>query len=118
MYFFANALGFQSGDGTIQSFQLNGIEGQNKLFLFAKILRIDDNQINYRQNSSFVTFLIAVEPVCNDHLYDKIYYLWLIQLCVLRKTEGTDLLLLTISASGAHLSIPLGGRYRQVSLYL
>ena len=23
--------------------------------------------------------LSTVEPVCNDHLYDKIYYLWFIQ---------------------------------------
>ena len=23
--------------------------------------------------------MITVKPVCNDHLYDKIYYLWLIQ---------------------------------------
>ena len=22
---------------------------------------------------------ITVEPVCNDHLYNKIYYLWFIQ---------------------------------------
>ena len=39
----------------------------------------------------------TVKPVYNDHLYDKIYYLWFIQLCVLMKTEGTTLLLLTIS---------------------
>ena len=32
----------------------------------------------------------TVKPVCNDHLYDKIYYLWLIQYCVLMKTEGTN----------------------------
>ena len=40
----------------------------------------------------------TVKPVCNDHLYNKIYYLWFFQQCVLMKTEGTNLLLLTISA--------------------
>ena len=38
-----------------------------------------------------------MKPVCNDHLFNKIYYLWFIQWCVLMKTEGIDLLLLTIS---------------------
>ena len=60
------------------------------------------------------------KPVCNDHLYNKIYYLWFIQLCVLMMTEGTNLLVLTISAfwsSRRQRSIPLGGRYRQVSPY-
>ena len=40
----------------------------------------------------------TVKPVCNDHLYNTIYYLWFIQQCVLMKTEGTNLLLLKISA--------------------
>ena len=40
----------------------------------------------------------TVQPVCNDHIYCKIYYLLLIQQCVLMKTEGTNLLLLTMSA--------------------
>ena len=40
----------------------------------------------------------TVKPVCNDHLSDKIYYLWFIQYYVLIKTECTTLLLLTISA--------------------
>ena len=40
----------------------------------------------------------TVKPVCNDHLYNKMYYLWFIQSCVLVKTEGTNLLVLTISA--------------------
>ena len=40
----------------------------------------------------------TVKPVCNDHLYNKIYYLWFIQQCVFMKTVGTNLLLLTISA--------------------
>ena len=74
----------------------------------------------------------TVKPVCNDHLYNKILYLWSIQWCVLMKTEGTNLLLLIISAfwsssrwplatwksSRGQRSTPLGGRYRQVSLYL
>ena len=72
----------------------------------------------------FFYIYYTVKPVCNDHHYNKIYY-------VLMKTEGTNLLLLTISAfwsssrwpwatemsSKRHRSIPLGGRYRQVSLY-
>ena len=41
---------------------------------------------------------ITVKPVCNDHLYNKINYLWFIQLYVLMMTEGTTLLVLTISA--------------------
>ena len=44
--------------------------------------------------------LTTVKPACNDHLYNKIFYLWFIQLCARRQR-----------------SIPLGGRYRQVSLY-
>ena len=44
-----------------------------------------------------------MEPVCNDHLFDKIYYMLFIQLCVLMKTEDTNLLLLTISAFLSHL---------------
>ena len=39
-----------------------------------------------------------VKPVCNNHIYNKNYYLWFIQRCVLMKTEDTNLLLLTISA--------------------
>ena len=73
---------------------------------------------------------VTVKPVCNDHLYNKIYYLWFIQYCVLIKTEGTNLLLLTMSAfwgssrwplatkmsSRRQVSILPGGRCRQVSL--
>ena len=40
----------------------------------------------------------TVKPVSNDRLYDKIDYLWFIQWCVLMKAEGTNLLLVTISA--------------------
>ena len=74
----------------------------------------------------------TVKPVSNDHLYDKIYYLWLIQWCVLMKIECTNLLLLTFStfwgssrwplatwmSSRRQRSIPLGGRHIQVSLYI
>ena len=45
-----------------------------------------------------ICFAYTVKPVCNDHLYNKIYQLWYIQYCVLMMTEGTNLLLLTISA--------------------
>ena len=74
----------------------------------------------------------TVKPACNDHLSDKINYLRFIHWCVLMKTEGTNRLLLTISAFWSssrwplatwmsfrrQRSIPLGGRYRQVSLYI
>ena len=49
-------------------------------------------------NESFVNVNCTVKPVCNDHLYDKIYHQLSIQECVLMKTEGTNLLVLTISA--------------------
>ena len=51
----------------------------------------DEEVVHDRQHST-------VKPVCSDHLYNKIYYLWFIQQCVLMKTVGTNLLLLTISA--------------------
>ena len=44
------------------------------------------------------TRLTTVKPVCSDHLYNKNHYLWFIQECVLRKTEGADLPLLAIPA--------------------
>ena len=62
----------------------------------------------------------TLKPVCNDHLYDKIYNLWFIQSCVSMKTEGTNLFVPPISAfwsSRRQRSTQLGGRYRQVSLY-
>ena len=49
----------------------------------------------------------TVKPVCNDHLSNKIYYLQFIQYCVLMKTEGTDLLLLTIPAIWSSFRWPL-----------
>ena len=45
--------------------------------------------------SSLSMILTTVKPVCNDHLCNKIYYLWFIEQWVLMKTEGTNL---TISA--------------------
>ena len=74
--------------------------------------------------------IATVKPVCNDHLYYKIYHLCFIQHCVLMKTEGANLLVLTMffcnssrwplvtyMSSRRQRRIPLGGRYRQVSLY-
>ena len=48
--------------------------------------------------ASYLTLCDTVKPVCNDHLYNKIYNLGFIQKCVLMKTEGINLHLLTISA--------------------
>ena len=33
-------------------------------------------------SSMICSHVTTVKPVCNDHLYKIIYYLWLIQLCV------------------------------------
>ena len=55
--------------------------------------------------------LLTVKPVCNDHLYNKIYYMWFIQQCVLMKTEGPDLHLLTISAFWSTSRWPLPPRW-------
>ena len=46
--------------------------------------------------------LYTVNPVCNDRLYNEIYYMWfmIIQWCVSMQTEGTNLLLLKIPALG------------------
>ena len=33
------------------------------------------NAVHWMDQSSTIT----VKPVCNDHLYNKIYYLWFIQ---------------------------------------
>ena len=30
-------------------------------------------------NSLYDKFVNTVKPVCDDHMYDKIYYLWFIQ---------------------------------------
>ena len=49
----------------------------------------------------------AVKPVYNDHIYNKICYLWFIQKCHLMKTEGTNLRLLTISAIWSSSRWPL-----------
>ena len=42
--------------------------------------------------------VIWVKPVYNDHLYNKVYYLQFIQKYVLMKTEGTNIILVTMSA--------------------
>ena len=55
---------------------------------------------------------LVLKPVCNDHLYDKIYYLWFIHLCVLVMTEVTNLLGLTLSAFWSSSRWPLA---REVS---
>ena len=49
----------------------------------------------------------TVKPVCNDHLYNKIDYLSFIQSCVLMNIEGTNLLVLTISAFWSSSRWPL-----------
>ena len=49
----------------------------------------------------------TVKPVYNDHLYNKIYSLWFIQECVSMRTEGTNLLLLTMSAFWSSSRWPL-----------
>ena len=43
----------------------------------------------------------------NERLYDEIYFLWFIHKCVLIKTEGTKLLLLTIPAFWSSSRWPL-----------
>ena len=49
----------------------------------------------------------TAKPVYNDHLYDKFYYLWFIQQCVLMTTEDANLLVLTISAFWSSSRWPL-----------
>ena len=76
---------------------------------------------SYQMPANFIVYLAqflhkyecaTVKPVCNDHLYNKIYYLWFIQSCVVMKIEGTNLLVLTISLpSGAHLGGPWPPRW-------
>ena len=50
----------------------------------------------------------TMKPVCNDHLYNGIYYRWFIQQCVLVKTEATNLQFLP---SGAHQGDPWPPRW-------
>ena len=52
-------------------------------------------------------YIETVKPVYNDHLYNKIYYLRFIQKCVLMKTEGTNLILVTMSAFWSSSRWPL-----------
>ena len=68
--------------------------------LFSVSVEDDDARLQNEINTT-------VKPVCNDHLCDKIYYLWYFQYCVLIKTEGTNLLLLAISALWSSSRWPL-----------
>ena len=57
-----------------------------------------DGKLFLLKNIWYLSKSRTVKPVYNDHLYNKMYHLWFIQLSVLMKTECTNLLLLTISA--------------------
>ena len=58
--------------------------------------------------SMFRVFLhYTMKPVYNDHLYNKIYYLQFIQKCILMKTEGTNIILVTMSAFWSSSRWPL-----------
>ena len=38
------------------------------------------NNVNiYKENTVSMVYIYTVKTVCNDHLYYKLYYLWLIQ---------------------------------------
>ena len=52
----------------------------NLRYMFVGILGVFYMQIlshHYTRHNILITG--TVKPVCNDHLYHKIYYLWLIQ---------------------------------------
>ena len=73
------------------------------IFLRAGVFSLTISSVAMFHTCSWVStslwqILHTVKPVCNDHPYKTIYYLWLIQQCVLMKTESTNLLLLTMSA--------------------
>ena len=55
----------------------------------------------------FAIQLNTVKPVCNDHLFNKINYLSSIQKCDFMKTEGINLLVLTMSAFWSSSRWPL-----------
>ena len=79
------------------------------------------------EGDTLIQWNLSVTTTCVKILLSVIFF----QYCVLMKTEGINLLLLAISAlwsssrwplatkmsSRRQRSIPLGGRYRQVSLY-
>ena len=62
---------------------------------------------NEKNHDNWTTNKDTVKPFCNDHLYNKLCYLWFIHYCVLMKTEGTNSLLVTISASWGSSKWPL-----------
>ena len=62
------------------------------------------NAHTIKQFQTVMFILSTVKPVCNDHLYNEFYYLWFIEQCVLMKTGGTNLLVLTIAALGREVS--------------
>ena len=48
--------------------------------LSLKVYTFVDNKIDTKtiMVEGFDSFFTTVRPVCNDHLYNKIYYLWVI----------------------------------------
>ena len=73
-------------------------------------MKCDSNsKINALTSGAFASTFkhTTVKPVSNDHLYDNIYYLRFIQWSVLMKTEGTNLLLVTISAYWSSSTWPM-----------
>ena len=77
----------------------NHVDGK-PMFRFLAILKYDKRPFSAGDIwiHSPALHSYTVKPVCNDHLYNKAYYLWFIQYCVWLKTKRTNLLLLTISA--------------------
>ena len=41
--------------------------------------RVEHNKASTASKYVDLWIIDTVKPVCNDHLYDKIFYLWLIQ---------------------------------------
>ena len=78
-----------------------------KMFLSLVSVETDYQVVYSRKSYCQSTEAGTVKPVYNDHLYNKIYCLWFIQQCVLMKTEGTNSLLLTISAFWSSSRWPL-----------
>ena len=84
-------------------FVLYGL-GDNKSALVQVMAWAETAYLKLRWSNSMT---YTVKPVCNDHLYNKIYFLWFIQQCVSMKTEDTNLLLLTMSAFWSSSRWPL-----------
>ena len=86
------------------------VSAQSLLFSFRKFCtktRFSTRLIISKTMLSAVLSSNTVTPLCNDHLYNEICYLWFIQWCILMKTEGTNLLLLTISVFWSSSRWPL-----------